>query len=241
MDDSGPPAVETRKLSKDFDGRRALRGVDLRVREGESLAIFGPNGSGKTTLVKILATIVRPTGGAVSVAGFSLPQDALDVRRRIGVVTHQNYLYDELTCCENLTFYGRMYRVHGLPDRIRAVIAQVGLESRLHDRVRTLSNGMQRRLAIARAVLHNPSVLLLDEPEVGLDEQAVNLLEDLLARLNDGRRTVIMTTHNLERGLRMSDRVAILVNGRIAYQETRAALDVERLRGTYARLAGARV
>lgn len=241
MGDSSPPAVETRRLSKDFDGRRALRSVDLRVLEGESLTIFGPNGSGKTTLIKILATLVRPTSGSVSVAGFSLPQDALDVRRRIGVVTHQNYLYDDLTCYENLTFYGRMYRVQGLPDRIRAVIAQVGLEARLNDRVRTLSNGMQRRLAIARAVLHNPSVLLLDEPEVGLDEQAVNLLEDLLSRLNDGRRTVIMTTHNLERGLRMSNRVAILVNGRIVYQETRAALDVERLRGTYAHLAGARV
>ncbi|MDO8532897.1 MAG: heme ABC exporter ATP-binding protein CcmA [Dehalococcoidia bacterium] len=241
MDHSGPPTVEVRKLSKDFGGRRALRGVELRAQEGESLAIFGPNGSGKTTLIKILATILRPTGGSVSVAGLSLPQEALEVRRRIGVVTHQNYLYDELTCHENLTFYGRMYRVPDIPERIRTVIAQVGLEARLHDRVRTLSNGMQRRLAIARAVLHNPSVLLLDEPEVGLDEHAVNLLEDLLARLNDGRRTVIMSTHNLERGLRMSDRVAILVDGRIAYQATRGALDVERLRGTYAQLAGARV
>ncbi|MBI4308426.1 MAG: heme ABC exporter ATP-binding protein CcmA [Chloroflexi bacterium] len=236
----GAVAIEVQGLFKAFGAHQALRGVDMAVREGELVTIFGPNGSGKTTLIKVLATILKPTSGSVAIGGLPLPHEAQEVRRRIGVVTHQTYLYDELTPYENLAFYGRMYGVRGLVDRIRTVVAQVGLEARLHDRVRTLSNGMQRRLAIARAVLHNPSVLLLDEPEVGLDEHAVNLLEDLLAHLNDGKRTVVMTTHNLERGLRMSDRVMILVDGRIAYHEARVALDMARLRGAYAQYSGAR-
>ncbi|MFQ5988033.1 MAG: ABC transporter ATP-binding protein, partial [Dehalococcoidia bacterium] len=147
-------AVEVGGLTKSFGRQLVLRGIDLRVKKGEFLTIFGPNAAGKTTLIKILATLSRPSSGEVRLAGLQLQDDATEIRRRVGVVTHQTLLYDDLTVRENLRFYGRMYDVANLEERIATVIRQVGLEARLHDRVRTLSHGMQKRASIARAVIH---------------------------------------------------------------------------------------
>ena len=155
-------AIETEGLAKAFGNRRALAGVDLSIGNGECFVIFGPNGAGKTTLIKLLATLSRPSAGIARVHGLDIRHNAVQVRRRLGVVTHPTFLYNDLTVSENLRFYGRMYRVANLEQRIMEVVSQVQLESRLHDRVGTLSHGMQKRVAIARAVLHNPSVLLLD-------------------------------------------------------------------------------
>ncbi len=211
-------AIEVKRLTKVYGEHYALRGIDLSVKWGDFLAIFGPNGAGKTTLLKVLATIVKPSSGDVSVAGFNLSEDAVKVRNRIGVVSHQTLLYDDLSAYENLRFYGKMYEVADLKNRINQLVAQVGLESRLHDPVRTLSRGMQQRLAIARALIHDPPILLLDEPGTGLDQQASAMLADIIISTLTRQRTVIMTTHSLEQGAALSNRVIIIADGKIAYE-----------------------
>jgi len=214
-------AIEVQGLTKSFGERLALRSIDLRVSRGEHLVIFGPNGAGKTTLVKILATLVKPSSGSVRLDGIDIRDKSARIRRKISLVSHQTFLYDDLTIYENLKFYGKMYDVMDLEPKIREVIAWVQLESRLHDRVGTLSHGLQQRASIARAILHNPSILLLDEPEVGLDPHAGAMIRDMLSSINGGSRTVVMTTHNLERGLELSDNVVILNKGKIVYQASK--------------------
>ncbi|MBT3260375.1 MAG: ABC transporter ATP-binding protein, partial [Deltaproteobacteria bacterium] len=152
--------IKVRKLVKRFGLKTVLRGMDFSVDDGEFVALIGPNGAGKTTFLRILASLARPSMGAVNVAGFQLPKDAADVRRRLGVVSHQPLLYVDLTATENLKFYGRMYNLPDVDTRINEVLEMVGLASRRDDLVRTYSRGMQQRLAIGRAVLHDPSVML---------------------------------------------------------------------------------
>jgi ABC-type multidrug transport system ATPase subunit len=154
------------------------------------------------------------------------------------VVSHQTFLYDDLTAYENLRFFGRLFGVDGLDAQIHQVSHLMGVEERLHHKVRTLSHGMQKRLSLARALLHNPPILLLDEPETGLDQEALAALERLLQD-RAGGRTIIMTTHDLDRGLALGSRIAILARGRIVYEERRELLDAAALRGKYAQLAGA--
>jgi heme exporter protein A len=225
-------AIEVKRLTKTYGEHYALRGIDLSVKWGDFLAIFGPNGAGKTTLLKVLATVVKPSSGDVSVAGLNLREDAVKVRHRIGVVSHQTLLYDDLSAYENLKFYGKMYEVSDLKDRINQLVAKVGLESRLHDPVRTLSRGMQQRLAIARALIHDPPILLLDEPATGLDQQASAMLANIIASMLTGQRTVIMTTHSLEQGAALSNRIMIMADGKIAYEESKQ-LDISSLREAY--------
>jgi len=227
--------IQIRGLAKSFGHQAVLKGIDLEVADGQFLTLVGPNGAGKTTLIRILATLSRATNGAVWMDGFDLADEPIDVRRRMGLVSHQTLLYGDLTPDENLRFYGQMYDVPNLKDRIGAVLQQVGLGGRRHDPVRTFSRGMQQRLAIARAVLHQPSILLLDEPDTGLDQHAAEMLHELLATVGTQGRTVLMTTHNLERGLAMGDRVAILAGGRIAYEADKGTLDVGGFREIYDR------
>jgi len=230
-------AIEVKRLIKSYGEHHALRGIDLSVKWGDILAIFGPNGAGKTTLLKVLATLVKPSAGDVSVAGFNLKQDAIMIRRRIGVVTHQTLLYDDLSAYENLRFYGKMYDVSNLRDRINQLVAQVGLESRIHDPVRTLSRGMQQRLAIARALIHDPPVLLLDEPGTGLDQHASALFATILNSAANKQRAVLMTSHSLEQGAALSSRIAIMADGKIAYEGSKQ-LDIGNLREVYYQCTG---
>jgi len=225
--------VEVQGLTKSFGNHPALRGMDLEVREGESVVIFGPNGAGKTTLIKVLATIMNPSSGKVLVDGLNLKNNAEEVRRRIGVVTHQTFLYNNLTAYENLEFYSRMYDVPRCKERIHEVVAMVGMTSRLHDRVGTLSRGMQQRLTIARSLLHRPAIMLLDEPETGLDQEAISMLWKALRTDGEGKRTIILTTHNLERGLEMGDRLLILDKGKIVYEGPGQVLDLAGLKEVY--------
>jgi len=225
--------IEIRNLTKSFGGKMALQGIDLDIAEGEFLTLVGPNGAGKTTLIRILATLTRPTKGSVRIAGCDLVGQGAEVRRRIGLASHQTLLYDDLSAEENLRFYGRMYEVADLEERITALLERVGLEHRRHDLVRTFSRGMQQRLALARALLHDPPILLLDEPYTGLDQQAAEVLREVLAALVGRSRTVLMTTHNLERGLELCHRAAILVNGRIVHQADKSDLDVSTFREAY--------
>jgi heme exporter protein A len=227
--------IQVRGLVKSFGDHVALRGVDMDVAEGECLALVGPNGAGKTTLLRILATISKPTAGSVYVGGVNLAEAAKEMRRRIGFLSHQPLLYDELSGEENLFFYGRMYDVAGLEERAAALLRQVGLEASRKDLVRTYSRGLKQRLSIARAFLHDPPVLLLDEPYTGLDRQAAEMLDTTLRGAGLGSRTVILTTHDLERGLRVSQRAALLIRGQIVFEATRENGGWEAFRQEYER------
>jgi heme ABC exporter ATP-binding subunit CcmA len=232
-------SIETKALTKSFDERPVLRGVNLRIESGEHVALLGPNGAGKTTLIKILSTIMYPTSGKVMVCGLDAREKSEEVRRRIGVVSHSTYLYNNLTAFENLDFYRRLYDVP--VQRIGEVADMVGMKLRLHDRINTLSRGMQQRFSIARALLHNPGIMLLDEPETGLDQQAISLLWEIFRSEKGGRRTLVLTTHNLERGLELADRFLILSGGKIVYQESRKALDLAGLKQAYEQSTRVRV
>jgi heme exporter protein A len=225
--------IRVRGLVKRFGARAALRGVDLDVAEGERLALVGPNGAGKTTLLRILATLSKPSEGSVSLAGSDLGGDTTEARRRVGFLSHQPLLYQDLTGAENLRFYGHMYGVPDLEARIASLIGRVGLVSSQHATVRTYSRGMRQRLAIARALLHDPPVLLMDEPYTGLDRQAASMLDVMLQQAGVDSRTVILTTHNLERGLSVSQRAAMLVRGRIVHEMSHEDWDAARFRREY--------
>jgi heme exporter protein A len=176
--------IDVRNLTKSFGSKYALRGVNLRVMPGESLVLFGPNGAGKSTLVRILSSLSRPSSGTVHIGGLELAKHADGIRRYLGVVSHAPLLYDSLTAEENLRFFAGLYGMKGSEPRIRALLERVGLYSRRSDLVRTFSRGMVQRLAIARALLHDPEVLLLDEPDTGLDPQAAEMLHGLLSELS---------------------------------------------------------
>ena len=227
------PAIQVRKLTKSFGHQVALRGVDLRVDEGEFLTLFGPNGAGKTTLIRIVASLARPTSGAVHVQGEDLGKAATSLRRNIGLISHSPLLYGDLTPDENLRFFAKMYDLAEPAQRIDEVLEQVGLSARRRDPVRTFSRGMVQRLTIARAILHDPAIMLLDEPYTGLDLQAADMLRAVLQDLAASNRTVILTTHNLEQGLEMCDRAAILNRGRVAWEGMRSAIDLASMREVY--------
>ncbi len=226
-------AIQAQELIKSFGNHRALNGIDLDVKHGESVVIFGPNGAGKTTLIKVLATILNPSSGRIMVDGLNFKDNAEEIRRRIGIVAHQTFLYENLTAYENLEFYARMYDVPRRKERIQELVAMVGMTSRLHDRVGTFSRGMQQRLSIARSLLHRPIIMLLDEPETGLDQQAIPILWEALRTEGEGKRTIILTTHSLERGLELGERLLILDKGKIVYEGSRQTLDLAGLKKAY--------
>jgi len=225
--------INVRGLVKSFDDHLVLQGVDLDVGRGECVALVGPNGAGKTTLLRILATLSKPTAGNVRLVGIDLANSATEARRHIGFLSHQPLLYDDLSCEENLRFYGRMYDVVDLHERILLLLHQVGLARSRHDLVRTFSRGMKQRLAIARTFLHDPPVLLLDEPYTGLDRQAADMLDAVLRDVGLSSRTVLLTTHSLERGLSVSRRVVLLVRGKIVYEMGEKDWDLDRFQQEY--------
>jgi heme exporter protein A len=227
--------IKIQKLVKAFGHRLVLRGVDLTIQEGDFVTLMGANGAGKTTLMHIIATLSKPSGGRLSIAGYDLAESASQLRRFIGLVSHKTLLYDDLTANQNLRFYARMYDVPDVSTRIEVVLNQVGLWGRQHDPVRTYSRGMQQRLAIARSILHNPPILLLDEPDTGLDQHAADMLSELLRAVDVSQRTILMTTHNLERGLALGDRVIILARGKIAYDARREGVSLTEVREQYYR------
>jgi heme exporter protein A len=227
------PAIRVQRLTKAFGHQVALRGIDLEVTEGEFLALFGPNGAGKTTLMRVVASLMRPTAGTVYVRGENLEKAATSLRSHLGLISHNPLVYGDLTPDENLRFFARMYDLPDPGRRIDELLEQVGLSNRRRDPVRTFSRGMVQRLAIARAILHDPAIMLLDEPYTGLDLQAADMLGEFLQRLATSGRTVILTTHNLEQGLEMCSRAAILDRGRIAWQGLRSDIDLESMKGIY--------
>ena len=216
--------IIVKKLVKRFGLKPVLRGVDFEVQPGEFVALLGPNGAGKTTFLRILASLSRPSLGEVSIAGFRLPNEAAAVRARLGVVSHLPLLYGDLTAEENLRFYARMYNIADREPRITEVLEMIGLEHRRRDLVRTYSRGMQQRLAIGRAVLHDPDVMLFDEPYTGLDQDASTMLDNVLRTVAAEGRTVVMTSHDLARAEDLATRFDILSRGVIASSASRKEL-----------------
>jgi heme exporter protein A len=210
-------AVVAEGVRKTFDLKPVLRGVSLTVAPGATVALVGPNGAGKTTFLRILATLARPTAGEITIDGLDIRRDAQAIRQRIGFAGHIPLLYDELTAEENLLFFARMYGVQDRQARVDTLLDQVGLRLKAKDRVRNLSRGQAQRLALARALLHDPRLLLLDEPDAGLDEQGIALLEGVLRERAVAGQTTILTTHDLAWGLRVADRAVALVAGRVMY------------------------
>jgi heme exporter protein A len=225
--------IKVHKLVKRFGPKTVLRGLDFDVQQGEFVALLGPNGAGKTTFLRILASLSRPTLGTVQVAGYALPAQAGAVRARLGVVTHLPLLYGDLSAEENLRFYGSMYGIVELNRRIHEVLEMVGLTLRRRDLVRTFSRGMQQRLAIGRAILHDPDVMLFDEPHTGLDQDACDMLDTLLKGVAGRGRTVVMTSHDLARVENLATRFDVLSRGVISASTRRDGLGKNNLLDFY--------
>jgi heme ABC exporter ATP-binding subunit CcmA len=224
--DAAGAALAARALRLRLGDTSVLRDVSFTVGWGERIALFGPNGAGKSSLLRVIAGIYQPNSGELVVAGLEQRRHRLEIRRQLGVLTHQTLLYGELTVEENLRLYGTLYEVADLAKRLGAVLEQFGLEAVRRARVDRLSRGQQQRCALARTFLHAPPLLLLDEPETGLDLDALRLLE---AAVLAGSQTVLVATHQLAQGRRLSHRALVLVRGRLVADEPMEALDEERL------------
>jgi heme exporter protein A len=231
--------ISVKKLVKRFGHKTVLRGLDFNVEAGEFVALLGPNGAGKTTFLRVLASLSSASLGEVRIAGFRLPGQSADVRRRLGVVLHEPLLYGDLTAEENLKFYGRMYGLANLPDRIVRTLELVGLRGRSRDLVRTFSRGMQQRLSIGRAVIHDPEVILFDEPYTGLDQDAGNMLDTVLAAISAQGKTIVMTSHDLVRSAGLATRFDVMSRGVIAATGRREEVGPDRLLAFYREAVGA--
>lgn len=213
--------IEAENLSKAYGSMPVLRDLNFRVRRGEFVALLGANGSGKSTLLRLLSGLSKPTTGAIRIGGWDMPSEAMAVRAQIGLVAHQPLLYENLTARENLDFFGKLYGI-GREERERRIaelLRSVGLRKRADSLIRTFSRGMKQRLSIARASLHQPDVLLLDEPYSGLDQAAIERLDEMLFDGMDAGRTVVMSTHQLERMPPCVDRALVLSRGRISFDD----------------------
>lgn len=213
---SGSSAIIAAGLRKDYGDRSVLRNVDVAVPWGQIAVMFGANGAGKTTLLRVIAGLSRPDNGEVHIAGHRMRRSGGRARHLVGFVGHQTLLYQDLTSRENLLFCAKLYGIPQPRPRIEAVLEQLNLSDRVDRRVRTLSHGMQKRLSVARAILHEPAVLLLDEPESGLDADSVDALGSLLSDWSSSGRTALLTTHSAEIGQSWADRTFVLERGRLA-------------------------
>jgi ABC-2 type transport system ATP-binding protein len=209
MNNTGP-VIRTEKLTKNFGDIVAVNQLSLSVEKGEVFGLLGPNGAGKTTTVRMLTALLVPSSGTASVVGNELGVDDQQIRRRIGLLPESPGLYDSLSAEQNLAFFGAMYGVSDISAQSRRYLELLGLWNRRFEPVGTFSKGMRQKLAIARALLHEPEILFLDEPTSGLDPQASKLVREFIADLKKEGRTIVLTTHNLEEADRLCDKVAVI-------------------------------
>lgn len=225
------PALSARGLTRRFGARVALDRVDLDLAAGEAVAVFGPNGAGKTTLLRLLSRSLAPSAGTVTIGENA--SDDLAARAEVGVLSHHSFLYDDLTAMDNLVFFGKLHGVSDPAGRARDLLEIAGLQTRADDAVRGFSRGMQQRLALARALVHEPAILLLDEPFSGLDPDASASLRRTLRSEREAGRALLMTTHDLGEGLDLSDRWLFLSRGRIVTQGDSRSADRAALERAY--------
>lgn len=219
------PAVQVLSLSKVIDDRPILQDISFEIPNGRYVALLGANGAGKSTLLKVLATLIPATHGQLLFFGRTLARDTTTFRSRLGMIGHGAMLYRDLTALENLVFFGRLYRVVDPPARARQLLEYVGLASRAHDPVKTFSRGMVQRVSIARALMHDPDLVLADEPFAGLDAPSRRMLEAFLHRLHDEGKTIILANHDIEQSLALAEQVLVLRAGRLAVDRLTRGLD----------------
>jgi ABC-2 type transport system ATP-binding protein len=218
--------IETEGLTKDFDEFRAVDHLSLKVEAGTVFAFLGPNGAGKTTTIRLLTSILRPTGGSARVAGYDVVKQAPYVRANVGVLTEQHGLYERMRALEYLEFFGRIYRLSPGACREQAIslMTRFGLDDALNRRIGEYSKGMKQKLALVRALLHNPPVLLLDEPTSAMDPQSAKQVRDAVEALRNDQRTIILTTHNLAEAQILADKIGVIRRGRLIANGTFAEL-----------------
>lgn len=228
--------ISINDLSKSFGHRKALKNIQLEIGKGEFVVIFGPNGAGKTTLLKVISTIIEPSRGNVLINGIDNKKDPSKIRGMIGAISHETYLYDELTARENLVFFSRMYGIEKsmIDKRVEEILKSVKLLERADERAGSFSRGMKQRLSIARALLHRPEILLMDEPYTGLDQHAAANFERVLMNTGNSDVTRIMITHNIERAFELCDRMLIMDRGELRFDKLKKDLaSVEEFRQEY--------
>ncbi len=228
---------EAESINKFFGRFRVLCDINLKLREGQFLTIFGANGAGKTTLLKIIATLLKPNSGNIYINGIDINKDSEKLRKDIGFISHNTFLYNTLTAYENLKLFGMLYNIKNPDEHIKYVLNKVGLLRRSSEAIRNFSRGMHQRLAVARAFLHNPSLLLLDEPYTGLDQKASTVLNQILKNLHDEGKTAIITTHNIEQGLEIADKVAVLSRGYVVYEKSKNEINIDEFKKLYTEIA----
>jgi heme exporter protein A len=225
--------LETKDISKYFDRFKVLSNINIKLEEREFLTIFGANGAGKTTLLKIIAMLLKPNSGVIYFNGIDTQRSSDSVRKSIGFITHNTFLYNDLSAYENLKLYSILYDVKNCEEQINIVMEKVGLLRRSSEPIRNFSKGMHQRLAIARAFLHNPTLLLLDEPYSGLDQKALNVLNQMLENFHNEGKTAIITTHNIERGMEIADKVVVLNKGSIVFEKNKKQMEISEFKNMY--------
>jgi heme exporter protein A len=231
------PAITVEHLTKSFGGRKAVDNVSFTLPEGAFLSVFGPNGAGKTTLLRMLATLARPTEGVITLAGINLKEEPEQAREAIGLISHNPMLYPDLTAEENLLLYAKLYGVRDPQKRVVELLDAVGLKHRRLDRVRTFSRGMTQRVSIARALVNDPSVVLLDEPYSGLDPHAMRIFDELIESVRENR-TFVMVSHDLDKGLALADHVLVLARGRVVAFAEKESLALDEFHDLYRSTVG---
>lgn len=212
--------ISVNNLHKTYGGHTALGGVDFEISRGEFVLLFGPNGAGKTTLLKILTTILSPTKGDVSVNDTPVTQNSNEIRTQIGFVSHDPFLYENLSALENLVFFAGLYNVAEAENRAKELLETLQLSSRENELVRNYSKGMKQRVAFARALIHSPDIIFLDEPLSGLDLIGASIITDILGEYKSQGKTILMSTHNLDDCAGLADRIIVLVSGKIRLTTT---------------------
>ena len=240
MSSAPRPIIEISQLVKVYGFLPVLKQVSVSIPHGQFVALLGPNGSGKSTLLRLIPGLSKPTSGEIYVGGWRIPDESAAVRAKIGMVSHKSLLYENLTAAENLDFFGELYNIPPAERRarIKDLLERVGLGPRTHSLVRTFSRGMQQRLSIARALLHQPDILLFDEPYTGLDQDASAILDILLQQAHGEGHTIVMTTHQLDRAAALAERMLILSRGSLASDILAADLQPGSLPSLYTQATG---
>jgi heme exporter protein A len=211
----GTAMIEIKKLTKQADNKLILRGVDLSIKKGETVGILGPNGAGKSTLLKVLATLIKPTSGSITINGLDLKKNQVEIKKILGYLPHSSLLYDHYSPLENLVFFGDLYGVKHSEQRAVELVKEVGLSFFLNEPVKNFSRGMIQRIAIARAIIHDPEVLLLDEPHTGLDQGAISILNNVILNMKQKGTTTLIVTHDFKQAAEICDRIIIVKSGKI--------------------------
>lgn len=207
--------IQIKKLIKQADTKLILRGIDLSIEKGETVAILGPNGAGKSTLLKVIATLIKPSSGEVKINGLDLKKNGNDIKKLMGYLPHSSLLYEHYSPLDNLVFFGNLYGVKGVEEKAVKLIKDVGLSFFLKEPVKNFSRGMIQRTAIARAIIHEPELLLLDEPHTGLDQGAISILNDVIISMKQKGATTLMVTHDFKQAAEICDRIIIIKDGKV--------------------------